>query len=199
MSLPALDTPVMLRIPDREALSGTVTYTGRGWLDVALRESPRTPLSVLERHWVFLEYVDPAGLVRIMGQVGLSPMGGRAVPPVLRFTHREVVQLLRRREHAGGVVHARVHLMRVHDDSPAHGTQTVAVGSTEFAVRDLPGAREGDVYEFTIWPGGNEPPVSGTARVTSVAGEGHAVLEYVLIAEFERERLGRLLIAGSTS
>jgi hypothetical protein len=199
MSLPALDTPVMLRIPDREALSGNVSYTGRGWLDVELRESPRTPLSFLERHWVFLEYVDPVGLVRIMGQVGLSPTAPDAVPPVLRFTHREVVQLLRRREHAGGVVHAMVHLIRADDESLAHGTQTVAVGSNGFAVRDLPGAREGDVYEFTIWPGGNEPPVSGTARVTSVAGEGHVVLEYVLVAEFERSRLGRLLVAGSKS
>ena len=199
MSLPALDTPVMLRIPDRETLSGHVTYTGRGWLDVELRESPRTPLSFLERHWVFLEYVDPAGLMRIMGQVGLSPMAPGAMPPVLRFTHREVVQLLRRREHAGGIVHARVNLMRVGDDSPAHATQTVAVGSAEFAVRDLPGAHPGDVYEFKIWPGGNEPPVSGTARVTSVAGEGHVVLEYVLVAEFERSRLGRLLVAGSKS
>jgi hypothetical protein len=196
MSLPALDTPVILRIPDREALPGTVTYTGQGWLDVELSDSPRTPLSVLERHWVFLEYVDPAGLVRIMGQVGVSPMAPGVVPPVLRVTHREVVQLLRRREHAGGVVHAAAHLVRADDDSLAHATQTVAVSADEFAVRELPGAGEGEVYEFTIWPGGNEPPVSGTARVTRVAGEGHVVLEYVLVAAFERERLGRLLIAG---
>jgi len=196
MSLPALDTPVILRIPDRESLPGTVTYTGHGWLDVDLHESPRTPLSFLERHRVFLEYVDPAGLVRMMGQVGVSPMAPGAVPPVLRFTHREVVQLLRRREHAGGVVHASVHLVRADDESLAHGTKTVAVGSSEFAVQDLPGAREGEVYEFTIWPGGNEPPAAGTARVTRVAPEGHVVLQYVMVAEFERERLGRLLVAG---
>jgi hypothetical protein len=196
MSLPALDTPVILRIPDRESLSGTVTYTGHGWLDVDLHESPRTPLSFLERHWVFLEYVDPAGLVRIMGQVGVSPMAPGVVPPVLRFTHREVVQLLRRREHAGGVVHASAHLVRADDESLAHGTKTVAVGSSEFAVHDLPGAREGEIYHFTIWPGGNEPPASGTARVTRVAPEGHVVLAYVMVAEFERERLGRLLVAG---
>jgi hypothetical protein len=199
MSLPALDTPVILRIPDRESLSGTVTYTGQGWLDVDLNESPRTSLSFLERHWVFLEYVDPAGLVRIMGQVGISPMAPGVVPPVLRFTHREVVQLLRRREYAGGIVHASAHLVRAGDDSVAHGTKTVAVGWSEFAVQDLPGAREGEVYEFTIWPGGNEPPASGTARVTRVAREGHVVLEYVMVAEFERERLGRLLVAGRES
>jgi hypothetical protein len=140
MSLPALDTPVILRIPDREALSGLVTYTGQGWLDVELNESPRTPLSFLERHWVFLEYVDPAGLVRIMGQVGISPMAPGVVPPVLRFTHREVVQLLRRREHAGGVIHAAANLLRVGTDAVAHATKTVAVGADEFAVRDLPGA-----------------------------------------------------------
>jgi hypothetical protein len=196
MSLPALDTPVILRIPDRESLSGTVTYTGQGWLDVDLHESPRTPLSFLERHWVFLEYVDPAGLVRLMGQAGISPMAPGVVPPVLRFTHREVVQLLRRRTHAGGVVHASAHLVRADDESIAHATKTVAVGSSEFAVHDLPGAREGEVYEFKIWPGGNEPPASGTARVTRVAPEGHVVLEYVMVAEFERERLGRLLVAG---
>jgi len=199
MSLPALDTPVILRIPDRESLSGTVTYTGQGWLDVDLHESPRTPLSFLERHWVFLEYVDPSGLVRMMGQVGTSPMAHGVVPPVLRFTHREVVQLLRRREHAGGIVHASAHLVRADDESVAHGTKTVAVGASEFAVADLPGAREGEVYEFTIWPGGNEPPASGTARVTRVAREGHVVLEYVMVAEFERERLGRLLVAARES
>jgi hypothetical protein len=195
VSLPALNTPVMLRIPDREALSARVTYNGRGWLDVELHHAPRTSLSFLERHWVFLEYVDPAGLVRIMGQVSLSPKAPLIGPPLLRFTHREVVQLLRAREHAGGRVHARVTLIAAGGDGIAHATETVAVGSAEFAVRDLPGAVEGDAYDFTIWPGGNEPAVSGRACVTRIAAKGHVVLDYVLVADFERERLGRLLIA----
>jgi hypothetical protein len=196
VSLPALDTPVMLRIPDREALSARVTYNGPGWLDLELNHAPRTPFRFLERHWVFLEYVDPAGLVRIMGQIGASPMAPRDSQTQLRFTHREVVQLLRRREHAGGIVHARANLVAAEGNGVAHATQTVAIGSAEFAVRDLPGAREGDVYDFTIWPGGNEPPVSGRARVSRIASKGHVVLDYVMVAEFERERLGRLLVGG---
>jgi hypothetical protein len=198
MSLPALDTPVMLRIPDREALSARVTYNGPGWLDVEPHHAPRTSLSFLEHHWVFLEYVDPAGLVRLMGQVSLSPKSPRLGPPLLRFTHREVVQLLRAREHAGGIVHARVTLMAAGGDGVAHASETVAVGSAEFAVRDLPGAVEDAIYDFTIWPGGNEPPVSGRARVTRIAAKGHVVLDYVMVADFERERLGRLLIARDT-
>jgi hypothetical protein len=196
MSLPALDTPVMLRIPDREAVSARVTYNGPGWLDVEPHHAPRTPLVFLERHWVFLEYVDPAGLVRLMGQVSLSPKASPFGPPLLRFTHREVVQLLRAREHAGGIVHARVTLLATRrNDGIAHATVTVAVGSAEFAVRDLPGAAVGEDYDFTIWPGGNEPPVSGRACVTRIAAKGHVILDYVMVAEFERERLGRLLIA----
>ena len=196
MSLPALDTPVVLRIPDREALSARVTYSGPGWLDVEPRHAPRTPLTFLERHAVFLEYVDPAGLVRIMGQVSLSPKAPLMGPPLLRFTHREVVQLLRAREYAGGIVHAHVTLVAAGAvEGIAHATVTVAVGSAEFAVRDLPGAVEGDVYDFTIWPGGNEPAVTGRARVSRIAAKGHVVLDYVMVAEFERERLGRLLIA----
>ncbi len=196
MSLPALDTPVMLRIPDREAVSARVTYNGPGWLDVEPHHAPRTPLVFLERHWVFLEYVDPAGLVRLMGQVSLSPKSSHFGPPLLRFTHREVVQLLRAREHAGGIVHARVTLLAAgRSDGIAHATVTVAVGSAEFAVRDLPGAVVGEDYDFTIWPGGNEPPVSGRACVMRIAAKGHVMLDYVMVAEFERERLGRLLIA----
>jgi hypothetical protein len=34
MSLPAFDTPVMVRVPDREILPGTVTYSGPGWFYV---------------------------------------------------------------------------------------------------------------------------------------------------------------------
>jgi hypothetical protein len=195
MSLPTLDTPVVLRIPDREALSARVTYNGPGWLDVELHHEPRTSLSFLERHWVFMEYVDPAGLVRLMGQVSLSPKAPLLGPPVLRFTHREVVQLLRAREYAGGIMHARVTLMAVDGEGVAHATETVAVGSAEFCVRDLPGAVEHDLFDFTIWPGGNEPPVSGRASVTRIAAKGHVVLDYVMVADFERERLGRLLIA----
>ena len=195
MSLPALNTPVMLRIPDREALSARVTYNGPGWLDVELQHAPRTSLTFLERHWVFMEYVDPAGLVRIMGQVSLSPKSPLIGPTLLRFTHREVVQLLRAREHAGGIVHARVTLMAAGGDGVAHASETVAVGSAEFCVRDLPGAVEHDLFVFTIWPGGNEPPVSGRASVTRIASKGHVVLDYVMVADFERERLGRLLIA----
>ena len=92
-------------------------------------------------------------------------------------------------------MHARVNLVKAAGDGIAHATVTVAVGSEEFAVRDLPGAFEGDLYDFTIWPGGNEPPVSGRASVTRIAAKGHVVLDYVMVAEFERERLGRLLIA----
>lgn len=196
MSLPALDTPVVLRIPDREALSARVTYNGPGWLDVEPHHAPRTSLAFLEHHSVFLEYVDPAGLVRIMGQVSLSPKGTRFGPPLLRFTHREVVQLLRAREYAGGIVHAQVTLVAAGaDDGIAHATVTVAVGSAEFCVRDLPGAVEGAPYHFTIWPGGNEPAVTGRACVTRIAAKGHVVLDYVMVADFERERLGRLLIA----
>ena len=195
MSLPALNTPVMLRIPDREALSARVVYSGPGWLDVELHHAPVTSLGFLERHWVFMEYVDPAGLVRIMGQLCLSPQAPLMGPPLLRFTHREVVQLLRARKHAGGIVHARVTLLAVGSDEVAHATETVAVGSAEFAVRDLPGAVEDDVYDFTLWPGGNEPAVTGRARVSRIAAKGHVVLDYVMVAEFERERLGRLLIA----
>jgi hypothetical protein len=198
VSLPPLDTRVMLRIPDREVVAGRVDEVGHGWIDVELRHAPRTPLGHLERHWVFMEYVDPAGLVRIMGQVSLSPLSSRVGPPTFRFTHRETVQLLRRREFAGGVVHARVTLSPTEGDGVAHATQTVAIGSREFAVMDLPGAVEGVLYRFTIWPGGNEPPVNGSARVSHVASKGHVTLDYVMVAEFERERLGRLLVRGET-
>ena len=194
MSLPAPDTRVLLRIPDREVLSGRVDEIGHGWIDVDMRHAPRTPLGRLERSWVFMEYVDPAGLVRIMGQLSLSPVSPRVGPPVLRFTHREVVQLLRRREFAGGIVHARATLTPSEREGVAHATQTVAIGSSEFAVESLPGAREGELYDFTIWPGGNEPPVNGRARVSHVATKGHVVLDFEMVAEFERDRLGRLLV-----
>jgi hypothetical protein len=198
VSLPAIDTPVMLRIPDREVLSARVSDHGEGWLDVEPRHAPRTPLKFLERHWVFLEYVDPAGLVRLRGQVAISPNSPLWGAPTLRFAHGQTVQLLRARTHAGGIVHARVTLVSAAGDALAHATDTVAVGTREFAVRDLPGAFEGDIYEFTIWPGGNEPPVSGRARVLRIAAKGHVVLDYVMVADFERERLGRLLIARET-
>jgi hypothetical protein len=188
----------MLRVPDREILPGTVSYSGPGWLDVEPRHAPRTPLTFLERHAVFLEYVDPAGLVRLRGHIVASPNSPRFGTPTLRFNHAENVQLLRARTHAGGIVHARVNLVKVGDDSLAHATVTVAVGTKEFAVRELPGAFEGDHYDFTIWPGGNEPPASGRACVTRIAAKGHVVLDYVMVAEFERERLGRLLIARGT-
>ena len=195
MSLPAFDTPVMIRVPDREVLSGVVSYGGPGWLDIEPKHAPRTPISFLERHAVFLEYVDPAGL---RGHVSLSPASSRYGTPTLRFNHAQNVQLLRARTHAGGIVHARVNLVKAVGDGIAHATVTVAVGTKEFAVRDLPGAFEGDLYDFTIWPGGNEPSVSGKASVTRIAAEGHVVLDYVMVAEFERERLGRLLIARGT-
>jgi hypothetical protein len=195
MSLPAFDTPVMIRVPDREVLAGTVSYAGPGWLDIEPKHAPRTPLSFLERHAVFLEYVDPAGLVRLRGTITLSPDSPRWGTPTLRFNHAQNIQLLRARTHAGGIVHARANLVNAAGDGVAHATVTVAVGTKEFAVRDLPGAHEGDVYDFTIWPGGNEPSVSGSARVTRIAAKGHVVLDYVMVAEFERERLGRLLHA----
>jgi hypothetical protein len=91
-------------------------------------------------------------------------------------------------------VHARATLSPVEGEGVAHATQTVAIGSGEFAVMDLPGAYEGELYDFTIWPGGNEPPVNGRARVSRVATKGHVVLDFVMVADFERERLGRLLV-----
>ena len=99
--------------------------------------------------------------MRLRGHVSLSPDSPRFGTPTLRFNHAQNVQLLRARTHAGGIVHARVNLVKAAGDGVAHATVTVAVGTKEFAVRELPGAFEGDLYDFTIWPGGNEPPVSG--------------------------------------
>jgi hypothetical protein len=190
MSLPTLDSSVILRVPDREALSARVERVGSGWLDVELRYPPRTPMAVLERHAVFLEYVEPAGLVRIMGHVQPTP-GLPVHANTLRFTHREVVQLLRRREHAGGRVRAPITLVAALPGAVAHPTELVAVGASQIVVADLPGAIEGDAYEFSIQPGGNEPAVAGRAQVEHIA-DGHVVLAFVMVAEFERERLARL-------
>jgi hypothetical protein len=36
--------------------------------------------------------------------------------------------------------------------------------------------------------------VSGRGCVSRVAAKGHVVIDFTMVAEFERERLGRLLI-----
>ena len=135
-------------------------------VDIEPKHAPRTPISFLERHAVFLEYVDPAGLVRLRGHVSLSPASPRFGTPTLRFNHAQNVQLLRptptrrHRARAGQPGEGRGQQRR-----PRHGD--VLVGIKEFAVRDLPGAFEGELYDFTIWPGCNEPSVSGKASVTA--------------------------------
>ena len=69
------------------------------------------------------------------------------------------------------------------------------MGSAEFCVRDLPGAVEDDLLRLHHLAGrqrasGQRPRARHAHRV-----KGHVVLDYVMVAEFERERLGRLLIA----
>ena len=98
MSLPALDTPVMLRIPDREALSARVTYNGPGWLDVEPHHAPRTPLTFLERHFG-LPGVRRSRRARAAHgpRQPVAQLAAHSARRLLRFTHREVVQLLRAR------------------------------------------------------------------------------------------------------
>ena len=66
------------------------------------------------------------------------------------------------------------------------------------AERGLLGHQQPPHFIRMMNSGGNEPPVSGRAAVARVASKGHVVLDYVMVAEFERERLGRLLHARAT-
>ena len=196
MSLPAFDTPVMLRVPDREVLSARVSYGGPGWLDVephARAAHAAEPSSSAMRSSSSTSI--PPGSCACAATSACRPPRRASARRRCASTTRQNVQLLRARTHAGGIVHARVNLVKAAGDGIAHATVTVAVGTKEFAVRDLPGAFEGDLYDFTIWPGGNEPSGQRPASVTRIAAKGHVVLDYVMVAEFERERLGRLLIA----
>lgn len=142
--------------------------------DTGLEPEPVEPL--------LLEYSSVHGLVRLQGEATLEDRD------LIRFRPAQPAEVLQRREFVRIDAPQPVH---VHDprDGVAISTHAIDISGGGMMLRGLEHVTEGRRLRFTLELGGQEPPITGTARVVRAAREGHRGVVFEAISSLERQRL----------
>ena len=190
IDIPAVACDVTLILPDREMLPGRIDVAAEDALEVAMLSAPGTPVPVLEKATLFLEFVGAEGVCRMTGSMkalGRAPRhtDQEGVFDVVRFTASGPPQLMQRREYV------RTHFVL---DMNVMGTEcrTVNISGGGLRIRGLEGARIGDELPFQLEappPGG--VPMLGRARVVWVTADGDLGAEFLALDPDDRDRLVR--------
>jgi|tagenome__1003787_1003787.scaffolds.fasta_scaffold20878414_3 hypothetical protein len=194
IDIPAVACDVTLILPGREMLPGRVDAAGAEALEVAMLAAPGTPVPVLEKATMFLEYVGAEGVCRMTGSLkalGRAPRhtDQEGVYDVVRFTPTGPPQLMQLR------ADVRTHYVL---DMNVMGTEcrTVSVSGAGLRIRGLEGATIGDELPFQLEaPLPGELPITGRARVVWVTADGDLGVEFLAIAPDDRDRLVRFAYA----
>jgi hypothetical protein len=195
LAAPTVDGQVSLSLPHRETVPGHVETAGDGWVDLALHASPSTPLAVLERAELFLEFrgADGAAYV-VLGAVTATPGAHIAGPlaPVhaLRFHFRGAPEKVFRRAYVRTDYVARVFLTLPAAPERPGPCVTMNVSGGGLLLRGVPGDAPADAdVAFVLDLGASMPRVTGSCRIVRRTPEGFIGVQFSEIADADRDRL----------
>jgi hypothetical protein len=195
LAAPSVDGLVTLSLPHRETVPGRVETAGDGWVDLALQVSPSTPLAVLERAELFLEFrgADGAAYV-VLGAVTAAPGAHVAGPlaPVqaLRFHFRGEPEKVFRRAYVRTDYVARVFLTLPSAPERPAPCVTMNVSGGGLLLRGVPGDAPADTdLGFVLDLGASMPRITGACRTVRRTPEGFIGVQFTEIADADRERL----------
>jgi hypothetical protein len=199
MKAPNAGVEVTLQIPQRERVAARVSGTGKGWLELGLLQSARTPMAQMQRMRMFVEYVNEDGVCRLLGALetpepGAAPLSrpsGHGIVDVVRFAYSSSPQLLQRREFIRTDFVADINLCRIASNAIAVAGKTVNVSGGGVLIRGMSTAQVGDLYTFDLALFRGDPPISGTCRVMRVTGDGLAGVMFTEINSVEQDRIIR--------
>lgn len=190
LTAPALADEVVLSVPGRESLAARVHQQGPDFAELQLLAAPRTPMAVLERGEIFVEFQAYGAFWRVVGTLhGLAaPLGGPlGFVESVRFSFRGAPELLHRRAYTRTEFVARVFLAHA-DESPV-ACVTMNVSGGGLLVRALGGRDIGDTLAFRLELFGGQPPITGRCDVVRITPEGFVGVQFSEIADGDRERL----------
>lgn len=182
---PARGDDVVLVIPQRERIPARVDGAGLGNYTLWLRDQPRTPAAQLSRSQVYVEFAGMDGVGRMLGTLEEDDGHHR-----VRFRTRGGIQLLCRPEALRVRMSAPATVLRVNaPDHVALEARTVEISGGGVALRGLPTAAPGHLYQFDLHLFGDAPAITGQFRVHNVLADGIVIGRFTIISPRERARL----------
>jgi hypothetical protein len=176
---------VTLVIPQRERIAARIDGAGLGWYSLWLKEAPRTPAPLLLRNQVYVQFTGIDGVGRMLGTIEEDEGDHR-----LRFRTRGGVQLMCRPEALRARVSVPVTVLRVNAaDHVALEARTVEVGGGGLALRGLPTAAPGQLFQFDLHLFDHEQAISGQFRVQGVTADGVVLTRFTIMGARDRARL----------
>lgn len=186
---------VTLVIPQRERIPARVDGAGLGWYSLWLREAPRTPMPLLARSQVYVQFTGIDGVGRMLGTVEAEEGGDHR----LRFRTRGGVQLMCRPEALRARVAVPVTVLRVNAaDHVALEARTIEVGGGGMALRGLPTAAPGQLFQFDLHLFDHEQAITGQFRVHAASADGGVLARYTIMSQRDRARLMQYLAEAQT-
>ena len=192
LAAPNVHGQVTLSLPHRETVPARVESSGDGHVELALLVSPSTPLAVLERAELFLEFRgDDGAAYRVVGVVSAAgPVAGPLAPvDALRFRFRGVPEKVFRRAYVRTDYVARVFLTLPGAERPVPCV-TMNVSGGGLLLRGVPGdVQPDDDLRFILEIGSSVPRVSGTCRIVRRTPDGFIGVQFLEIDDADRDRL----------
>ncbi len=182
--LPQMAEPVSLVLRSGEKLPGRVIERSADALVVAV-VVPARRVTQARLKGLVLEYANPAGRVRLTGQVELT-----ATSPDLLVSIEQprLLDVLQERAHARVSVICPITIRLDDDDEPIH-THTADLSGGGALLATPEPLRVGDGLQFTLTIEPGQPPVEGGAEVVRIDGSGRPGIQFGLLANYDRWRL----------
>ncbi len=182
--LPQLAEPVSLRLRTGEKLPGRVLERSADSLVVAI-VIPLGAGTEKRLRSLVLEYSNPGGRVSLSGRISLesSPEGA-----LVRIDEPQLVGVRQERAHVRVEVECPITLSTSPKAEPIHThTDDVSGGGALLATPERLGVGDQVSVALTIEPG--ESPITGSAEVVRIDGQGRAGLQFGELSTYDRWRL----------
>lgn len=182
--LPQMAEPVSMLLRGGEKLPGRVIERSADSVLVAV-VVPARRVTQGRLKGLVLEYANPAGRVRLTGEVRLQAL----TPDLLiAIEQPRLLEVKQERAHARVAVQCPITIRLDDADEPIHThTSDLSGGGALLGTTEALRVGEGFEFELTLEPG--QPPIHGSAEVVRIDGSGRAGVQFGLLSNYDRWRL----------
>lgn len=182
--LPQMAEPVIMLLRGGEKLPGRVIERSADSVLVAV-VVPARRITQGSLKGLVLEYANPAGRVRLTGEVRLAALS----PDLLiAIGQPRLLEVKQERAHARVRVQCAIVLRLGDAEEPIHThTEDLSGGGALLTTPEPLRVGDGLEFELVIEPG--QPPINGSAEVVRIDGAGRAGVQFGLLSNYDRWRL----------
>jgi hypothetical protein len=187
VDLPERSQVVMLSTTTGGQIPARVVERGNNSLLVAITV-PTRPLTPAQLDDLVLEYHSPRGRIRLRGSFAIDDPSD---PDLLRMCEPRAIDVLQQRDYVR--IQAARPVIIVGTSSGQHQSFTVDISGGGLLLAGPDTLAIGEEITFRISLTAGVTPITGTARVVRIDGQGRRAVAFETISDLDRRRLVRFI------